>query len=196
MQFWFCFNALALEKKLNSMLHLLYTMQYKHLKIFTVFLAVVWLLAVYLNLRQNKPTNTAEIGTKKLAPTEEIKIGGETLHVQLAKTVEEQMQGLSKINSIQEDEGMLFAFDAPAKPSFWMKGMRFPIDILWIRKGKIVGVEQNIPTPQPKQAISELPLYYPKENIDGVLEVRANWAFKHNVKIGTTITEKTKQLPK
>lgn len=38
---------------------------------------------------------------------------------------------------------MLFVFEEPAELSFWMKGIRFCVDIIWIANGEIVGVAEN-----------------------------------------------------
>ena len=39
---------------------------------------------------------------------------------------------------------MLFVFDTPGLYGFWMKGMRFPLDILWIHDSRVVHKESNV----------------------------------------------------
>ena len=39
---------------------------------------------------------------------------------------------------------MLFRFSQAEKYSFWMKDMRFPLDIIWIKNREVVHIEKNI----------------------------------------------------
>jgi uncharacterized membrane protein (UPF0127 family) len=45
-------------------------------------------------------------------------------------------------------DGMIFFFDKPLKVSFWMRGMNFPLDIVWVRNNVILGVTENV-KPEP-----------------------------------------------
>ena len=40
--------------------------------------------------------------------------------------------------------GMLFVFEKKERYAFWMKGMDFPIDILWIDNGKVINIEHDV----------------------------------------------------
>lgn len=122
-----------------------------------------------------------------LHPTDTITVGGHTLRVQIVGTAEEQAQGLSGIASIAEDEGTLFPFDPPATPSFWMKDMLFPIDIIWIRNNTIIGMSENLPRQLPGQDEDELPLYFPPDHIDAALEINAGLAKNYGFKIGDSV---------
>lgn len=74
---------------------------------------------------------------------------------------------------------MLFVYQDDVKPTFWMKGMRFPIDIIWLDKNlTIVGFEKDvIPSTFPET-------FSPPETIRYVLEVNAGFVDKHQLKIG------------
>lgn len=112
-------------------------------------------------------------------PKIEIKIADTTLKVWVADTGEERAKGLSGKNSIKEDEGMLFIFDQTGEYGFWMKGMNFPIDIVWIDgERRIIGMEETIlPESYPK-------VFSPKEPVLYVLEVRAGYILRHHLDIG------------
>jgi hypothetical protein len=72
--------------------------------------------------------NSAEV-----LPKSEIKVNGITILVEVAKTDIQRRVGLSNQDSLPEGEGMFFVFTQKnIKPPFWMKDMRFAIDILWI----------------------------------------------------------------
>jgi uncharacterized membrane protein (UPF0127 family) len=45
-------------------------------------------------------------------------------------------QGLSGRSSMPDDHGMLFVLDSSTEHSFWMKGMEFPVDILFFAEDK------------------------------------------------------------
>ena len=54
-------------------------------------------------------------------------------------------KGLAVKNQLKENEAMLLVFEESAKHSFWMKDMKFPIDILWLDSdGKVVNIEHNL----------------------------------------------------
>lgn len=107
-------------------------------------------------------------------------IEDQTLDVYLAQTPAEREVGLSSFSGLKSDQGMLFVFDTAEKPSFWMKGMKFPIDIIWINDNQIVDITKNLPV----QYDSELTRYYPNVDVDRVLEVNAGWSERNDVKIG------------
>jgi len=104
--------------------------------------------------------------------TSEVKINEQIIVAEVVSKAKEREQGLSGREVLGINEGMLFLFDEPGNYGFWMKGMKFPIDIIWISGNEIVGVEENIP-PQPGAADSELTVYYPPGPVNKVLEVKA-----------------------
>src|SRR3989344_5995676 len=74
--------------------------------------------------------------------TETLKIGAKEINIQIADNDEERSKGLSGVTSLGKSEGMLFVFDSKdVTPSFWMKGMKIPLDIIWIDDGKIVKID-------------------------------------------------------
>lgn len=64
--------------------------------------------------------------------------------VEVARTVEEQAQGLMYRSSLAPDRGMIFPFETPRQASFWMKNTLIPLDLLFIRAdGSIANIEAN-----------------------------------------------------
>lgn len=51
-----------------------------------------------------------------------------------AKTNEEKQEGLRNHSKLSQDEGMLFYFDPPEDVSMWMKGVNFPLDIIFFNE--------------------------------------------------------------
>jgi len=73
-----------------------------------------------------------------------VEVGGRVFSVEIADTPELRRLGLGERDSLPEDHAMLFLFDTTGKYGFWMRGMRFPIDIAWIRDGRIVHIERHV----------------------------------------------------
>lgn len=117
----------------------------------------------------------------------EIKIGDVPVQVEIAQTSEEQEKGLSGRDSLAEDQGMLFVYKEPAQAFFWMKEMQFPLDILWIANGKVVGFEEDVPVPSADAIDANLPRYSPTLPITAVLEVNAGFVQKNKIKIGDKV---------
>jgi len=112
----------------------------------------------------------------------EMKIGPASFHVEIADTLRSRAQGLSGREKLGEQNGMVFVFTIPAKYGFWMKDMRFPLDIVWIRNGKVTGIAENVPAPEGSNL--NLPNYYPPDSVDMVLELNAGAAGKAGLKTG------------
>lgn len=100
------------------------------------------------------------------------------------KTDTEKAQGLSNREYLPSGQGALFIFDPPEQPMFWMRQMRFAIDIVWIRNGRVVGIERQV-SPQPGVKEDELTLYPAPGEIDYVLEINAGEA--NDFKIGDEV---------
>ncbi len=117
-----------------------------------------------------------------------VSIGGENLSASLSTTPDSQSKGLAIKDSLNENEGMLFIFESPQKYSFWMKGMKFPIDIIWIDSaGKIVHIEKNL---QPCVFLLPCPSYTPSADSRYVLEVVSNFTNKFSINIGDAVDSK------
>ena len=106
-------------------------------------------------------------------------INGIEIELEVARTPEEQARGLSDREVLGENAGMLFIFQEPTTPSFWMKEMNFPLDIIWIGSDRrIVDISENIaPETFPQ-------LFRPRAQVQYVLEVNAGWAKSHNISVG------------
>lgn len=100
----------------------------------------------------------------------------------IAKTPKEKEVGLSDKKSIPENYGMIFPFGQDSYYSFWMKNMKFPIDILFINDNKIVTIHHSVYPP--KSSNETLPIYTSNALSDTVLEINAGLSKKHGFKEG------------
>ena len=76
--------------------------------------------------------------------TAEITVGGVPLTVELAYLPADRSLGLGYREGLAPGTGMLFLFEGPAPRSFWMRGMQFCIDIVWIENGVIQGAAESV----------------------------------------------------
>lgn len=112
---------------------------------------------------------------------------GMTVKVSVADTEREWQQGLSGTKRLPEGVGKLFVFDTPALYGFWMKDMRYPIDIVWIDDvWQVVGITRDV-APETYPAI-----FYPPKPVTYVLEVPSKSAFVDKLTLGEKLTWNTR----
>ena len=104
----------------------------------------------------------------------------------IADNAVRRAQGLSGRPSLGENEGLLFVFPSPGNNGFWMKDMKFPIDIVWISGDKIIGFSENL-QPEPEKSVFSLPIFYPPGMADQVLEISAGAVAKYNLQVGDAV---------
>ena len=116
-----------------------------------------------------------------------LRVGTQQIFVQVVSTDSAKEQGLSGREGLTDKQGMLFIFDGNdlARPGFWMKDMKFDLDFIWIKNHAVIGITPNVP--HPARVDANLPVYYPPEDVDAVLEVNAGWTATHNIKVGDQI---------
>ena len=115
-------------------------------------------------------------------PVTQLTIGTTTLQVEMATTEDQEQQGLSGRSGLPVGGGMLFVFDPPRIPGFWMKDMLFPLDIIFINgEGRVVTVHKNVaPETYPAVFRPSAPAHY-------VLEVPAGFADAHTIAEGAKV---------
>ena len=119
---------------------------------------------------------------KQRYATASISIGGKRLRVLIADSFVKKMVGLMFRSGIGKDEGMLLVFGREARHGIWMHNMRFPIDIIWLDRGKCIVdfVESAMPTSRAT--------YRPEKGAKYVLEVAAGFIKRNRIKKGVAVT--------
>lgn len=115
------------------------------------------------------------------------KIDNTTVNLKVADSQKERSIGLSETSSLGDNEGMIFLFEQKGYPSFWMKGMEFPIDIIFLNEEQVVTVHRDVKPPKDNEEDKTLPIYQPTRPANRVLEVPAGFAKEHNIDVGDTI---------
>ena len=117
----------------------------------------------------------------------QIKVGNVVIKVEIADTAAKRAQGLSGRDNLASDSGMLFVFPIVKQHQFWMKGMKFSLDFIFIRDGKVVDLMRKVPPPQPNQQDNTLTVYEPVVPIDMMLEVNSGFVDASNIKVGDQV---------
>jgi uncharacterized membrane protein (UPF0127 family) len=76
--------------------------------------------------------------------SEQVCLKGTCFSVDIVDTPQERERGLMGVESLGDDEGMLFVFEGEGNYQFWMKDTLIPLDMIWIDKGgRIVYIEKD-----------------------------------------------------
>lgn len=117
-------------------------------------------------------------------PTAEVRIGSGVYHLMIADTDEELQQGLSGVESLGANEGLLMKFSSDSTWGIWMKDMKIPLDIVWLNKDKqVVYIVKNA---QPSSGTDII--YSPKEPARYVIELPIGSVNNAGIKKGMTAT--------
>jgi uncharacterized membrane protein (UPF0127 family) len=109
----------------------------------------------------------------------DIKINHTMIQVEIADTKTKRIQGLADRRILKRDSGMLFIFDEKDFHYFWMKGVKFPLDFIWINDNKVVDTDENI---KPGSSV-----FTSDVKTDMVLEVNAGFIKKNQIKVGDMV---------
>ncbi|MCC7289792.1 DUF192 domain-containing protein [bacterium] len=147
-------------------------LKYILIVVFVLIPAVFWVVLI-------NPFKTTE------TQLYEIKVGDQKLMVNLAETEQERSKGLSGRERLDGEEGLLFVFSRDVQSPFWMRDMKFAIDIIFIDQNFFVtGIKNDA---QPCESILKCPLIIPNDKYRYVLEVNSGYANLHGIKKGTQL---------
>lgn len=109
-----------------------------------------------------------------------ISLNGETINLEVVESSSKLQKGLGGRKGICEKCGMLFVFTKSGTHTFWMKDMLFPLDILWLKDGTIVHIEESV-------SEDFLGVLASRENADQVLELNAGSCKRLSLRIGDRV---------
>jgi len=105
--------------------------------------------------------------------------------VEIAKSPIQKAKGLMFRDKLEENQGMLFVFEAEKKHSFWMKNVLFPLDIIWLDANKkVVFISYNNQPCSNSRCVS----IKPDQNAKYVLEINGGLTKEIGLKIGDQLT--------
>jgi len=105
------------------------------------------------------------------------------IQAEVVSAFAERGKGLMFRESLAKNKGMLFIFEKEGLYSFWMKNMRFPLDIIWLDLNKkIVDIKENVsPCGESCETLS------PGNKAKYVLEVNAGFTKRNKIKVGESV---------
>jgi uncharacterized membrane protein (UPF0127 family) len=109
-----------------------------------------------------------------------VKVGQVTVKAEAVRTQAQLYLGLSHRRELPEGRGMLFFMPEKEMQTFCMRGMRFPLDFIWISEGRVVGLTRQVPPTFSGALTSPKPTNF-------VLEVPGGFTVKYGVKIGDRV---------
>ena len=112
-------------------------------------------------------------------------IGKNKFELVAAMLPQSRAQGLSGRKQMPKD-GMIFIFRQARPLVFWMKDMKFAIDIIWVKENKVAGFAQNAP-PEPAKPDYLLKKYFSPQEADAAIELNAGDVEKFGIKTGDKI---------
>ena len=101
--------------------------------------------------------------------------------VEVADDDGERAQGLMHREKLASAAGMLFWYDTPSAPAFWMRNTLIPLDMIFLdAKGRVVHVHENA-RPLDETPISGGP------GVQAVLEINGGFAGRLGIAPGTEL---------
>jgi len=147
-----------------------------------IFIGLLVILALILSSKNSTSANQVLL-LEKDRSFQKLSIHDKKITVEVVNTEASTEQGLSDRAQIGSD-GMLFAFPQSQIQHFWMKEMRFDLDMVWLNNLRIIDISHNVPMPRPDQTLQQLPVFSSKAPANEVLEIPAGTAENWNLKIG------------
>lgn len=114
-----------------------------------------------------------------------VRYGRHKFRTDVADSFRKRMKGLMGRESLPKDAGMLFIFDAPGRHGFWMAGMKFSIDILWLdESARVVYIARKA---MPCRSMIGCKTITPDRDARYVLEFAAGTADRLGIKVGSRL---------
>lgn len=136
---------------------------------------VAYLGAYFFKNKENLPSD-------KVFENNIINLNGYNFKIETADTEGARSQGLSGRESLCSECAMLFIFGKKDKRSFWMKDMKFDLDMLWIAGDEITQIDKNVSA---LKGINETRIS--KFPVDKVLEINAGESDRLGIMVGDKV---------
>jgi len=160
-------------------------LNHRTIVIVLLLIALVIIVGFFIFVSNKEQVADVELNQPKLPKTTKLVIKDVEISAEIADEPGKIVKGLSGRTSLGENSGMYFVLGKRKIASFWMKDMKFPLDIIWIDNGGIVYIVEEAPTPD-----DNIPSFTPTQPATHVLEVNAGFAKKHSIKIGDRVEVK------
>ena len=146
-----------------------------------IFLGFVVIGAVFLTVQKvSNNKNKNEIKIDNTVQRGVVKINKNSLTVEIVSSEELRSKGLSNVENMSENEGMLFVNKTPGRYTYSMRDMKFDLDFIFINNDRVVDIAKGVSYRYNGTIKGEA-------EYDKILEVNADWVNKNKVKIGDLV---------
>lgn len=114
-----------------------------------------------------------------------VRIGESLFAVDVAVTEPQKQKGLGGRETLENDRGMLFVYDHRERYEFWMRNMRFALDIVWIDNDTVADITTHVPPPS--ETGGQPRIVTPNTPVDKVLELNAGAVEQFGISVGDTV---------
>lgn len=146
----------------------------KPVQIIAIVVLIGSLLALFLLSRPAEVTD--ELNRLRFS-------NGIEIAIEVADDVSKQTKGLSGREELAQGTGMLFVYSKPAVRSMWMPDMNFPIDVIWLNQGKIIGIDAEVPVLEDGAVARRTS----PGKIDAFLEVNSGFCEQNMIQVGDQV---------
>lgn len=149
----------------------------RQLKFIFLGFLVFFILLIFIVGRQNwQAQNNSEKAS--------INFNNQIINAEVARSPYQLYSGLSNRESICVDCGMLFIFPDFDERSFVMRDMNFPLDIIFIAKGRVIKIFADLPP----EGANPQKVYTSDAPVDEVLEINAGRASAWGLQVGDNLS--------
>ena len=118
--------------------------------------------------------------------TQYFEFDGQKVFLEEAKSDRDKIRGLAQRDHLLTNTGMVFFYESPVEQAFWMRNVRFPLDIIFLKDGFVTKIYKNA---QPCTT-DICKIYSSKGLTNEVIEVNAGFCKEHKVKKDSIIRVK------
>jgi len=148
----------------------------------------------YLNKKELKPVVASSIPNilevkipERKWKIKNIQIGSKNYEIYITESRENQTTGLAAFEEIKENQGMIFEFPEEDYHAFWMKNMKFDIDMIFLdQNNQVIQIFENVQKSSYKSD-TDFQTYMPKLKSKFVIEIKSGETKKNGLRTGDVI---------
>lgn len=143
-----------------------------------IFLAIMALGLVFVLVQKVIPKDDEE---KSREQTVTVTFNEkDSVRALVAADPQSMFRGLSGVEQLEDDQGMLFVHEQSGKHAYVMRGMLFDLDFIFILDDRVVDVAKNVAREYGGKIAGET-------DYNRVLEVKAGWVGRREINLGDKV---------